>query len=321
MRKPRLKPPVRRSRRRWRVPPAITHGHEAFDGLGILEEVPGRLGLVLWQSVRDVALWAALPGERRTGLFAPGAEERRRAALRAGAVDAELETPLAEMAELLGHPQAITGELVARACRQVARWADERGLTATALAFVQAAAFAAPADAETAYGVGRLAGRRAEDARAETWFRRTIALGRQSGDWQAYALAFLGLGNLYFRRESFLPARRFYVRALRAAQRHSLHSAAGMSFHDLFVLSAALGRAEEAERAARGAYEEYGPGHPRIPELARDLASFWMERGEHARALPLLRALEGGEAKAPAVPEELLRALEAVGYRGWTRPS
>ena len=318
MRKPRLSPPVRRTRRRWRVPPAITHGDEAFEGAAILEEVQGRLGLVLWQSVRDVSLWASAPEDRRSELFTGGAEERRRAAIRAEAAEPVLETSLLEVSELLGNPHSLNGELTARACLQVAQWADDRGSTATALAFAQSAAFAAPFDAATAYTVARLARRRAEHARAESWFRRTVALARQSGDWSAYSLAFLGLGNLYMQRGNYPAARRFYVRALRAARRHALHSAAGMTYHDLFVLATLTGRVDEAERFARGAYDEYGSDHPRLPALAHDVGFFWMEQGYHARALPIFRALLPHlprSAERPVVLANIARAAGAVGDR------
>jgi len=325
MRKPRLRPPVRRTRRRWRVPPAITHGSEAFEGAGILEEIPGKLGLLLWQSVRDVTLWAGTPDEAREGLFTPGAEQQRRTALRAAAADPVLEPALAEMAEILSRPRATTGELMARACRRVAEWADERELTATAIAFVQAAALAAPLDADTAYAVARLARRRAEHARAETWYRRAIALARQSGDWSAYSLAFLGLGNLYMQRGSFPPARRLYVRALRAARRHSLHAVAGMIFHDLFVLAVASGRPQEAERAAREAHGEYGDDHPRLCALAHDVAYFWMDQGYSARALSVFEALLPHitrPAERLAAMANLARAAAGTGARtrfeeGW----
>ena len=44
MRPRRLTPPVRRTTRRWRTPPAILHGGEAFEGIAVLEEVRGDLG-------------------------------------------------------------------------------------------------------------------------------------------------------------------------------------------------------------------------------------------------------------------------------------
>ncbi|MBA4157877.1 MAG: hypothetical protein H0X65_16450, partial [Gemmatimonadetes bacterium] len=44
----------RRVRRRWRVPPALVHGPEPLESAGILDEITGAAGLVLWQSLRDV---------------------------------------------------------------------------------------------------------------------------------------------------------------------------------------------------------------------------------------------------------------------------
>ncbi|HEX2092542.1 MAG TPA: tetratricopeptide repeat protein [Longimicrobiaceae bacterium] len=318
MRKPRLSPAVRRTRRRWRVPPAITHGDEAFEGGAVLDEFEGWFGLILWQSVRDVALWSGAPEERRGELFREGAEQRRRATVRAEGLDPRVEAPLLEISEILGHPHALTGELTARACLQVAQWADDRGATATALAFSQSAAFAAPADAATAFTVARLARRRAEYARAESWYRRTVALARQSGDWNAYARSFLGLGTLYMQRGNLPASRRFYLRALRSARRHSLHEVAAMVYHDLFVLSATAGWSEDAERYARGAFEEYGSGHPRLPALCHDVAYFWMKQGYPARALPIFRALLPripSAAERVVILANIARAAGAVGDR------
>ncbi|HEU0054374.1 MAG TPA: tetratricopeptide repeat protein, partial [Longimicrobium sp.] len=118
-----------------------------------------------------------------------------------------------------------------------------------------------------------------------------IALARQSGDWQSYALAFSGLGNLYMQRGNFPAARRFHVRALRAARRHSLRQIQGSALHDLFVIAAGSNQKDDAERYARGAFEAYGLDHPRLSILAHDLAYFWMERGHFAPALTVFQAL------------------------------
>ena len=68
-------------RRRWRIPPPYLRGSEPMEGATILEEVPGALGLLLWQAMRDVSLWAMTPREERVGLFNADAEPRRLAAL------------------------------------------------------------------------------------------------------------------------------------------------------------------------------------------------------------------------------------------------
>jgi tetratricopeptide (TPR) repeat protein len=291
MRPKRLSPPVRRTTRRWRTPPAITHGAEPFEGLAVLDEVKGPLGFLLWQAARDVNLWAAVEPGERAGLFVPGADASLQALIRSAGVDVQLESPLMTIMRMTGSPETVRPEGVELACQHIAHWADHQGFLATAICFGQAAALAVPMDAGAAYAVGRMARRRAEYSRAETWFRRAVALARQTGDWQSYALAFSGLGNLYMQRGNFPAARRFHVRALRAARRHSLRAIQGSAQHDLFVLAAGSNHKDEAERYARGAFESYGPEHPRLPALANDLAYVWMERGHFAPALTVFEAL------------------------------
>jgi tetratricopeptide (TPR) repeat protein len=291
MRPKRLSPPVRRTTRRWRTPPAITHGNEAFEGLAVLDEVRGPLGFLLWQASRDVNLWAAVAPEEREGLFVAGADQSLQSLIRTAGVEVQLESPLMTIVRMAGSPEVARPEAVELACQHIALWADHHGYLATAICFGQAAALAVPMDAGAAYAVGRMARRRAEYSRAETWFRRAVALARQTGDWQSYALAFSGLGNLYMLRGNFPAARRFHVRALRAARRHSLRSIQGSALHDLFVLAAGSNHRDEAERYARGAFESYGPEHQRLPALANDIAYFWMERGHFAPALTVFEAL------------------------------
>ena len=282
---------MRRTARRWRTPPAITQGSEAFEGLGVLDEIGGPPGLVLWQALRDVGLWAALEPEERGEVFVPGADAALAAMVRAAGVDVQLEPPLAAVVRLLADPGGTPGEAVEAACRGISGWADAHGHLATSIAFAQAAALAVPRNAGAACAVGRLARRRAEYARAETWFRRSIALARQSGDWAAYAQAFSGLGNLYLQRGNYPAARRFQVRSLRAARRHSLRPIQGAAMHDLFVIAAGSNQPGDAERYAREAFHLYGAGHERLAALAADIAYYWMERGYFAPAHAVFEAL------------------------------
>jgi tetratricopeptide (TPR) repeat protein len=247
-RRPDSKPKRPRARWRWHVPPAILHGQEALEGTELLDEVEGHLGLALWQSLRDVTLWASFdpldqqvsrdPKERekqeekrrterdrdRAGLFAPTAAERRSELLRAICPESEVRAPLATFAAMLEDPVGSTSDAVARACHEISQWADEGGLPATALAFAQAASLASPANAAAGFRVGQLARKKGETARAETWFRRTIGLARQAKDWVSYSEAFLALGDLYLRRGKRPTAEHLYVRGRRAAKRHSLHA-------------------------------------------------------------------------------------------------
>ena len=291
MRQRKFKAPQRKTQRRWRVPPALTHGNDVFEGLSVLDDVPGEAGLVLWQSLRDALLWGQATQAERAALFAPGAETARLAAMLAANLPEELEEPLKAIAAMVGSPDTAREENVSLACRRIAQWADGEGLLAAALAFGTAAAVVTPGDAGVAYAVGRLARRRAEYARAETWFRRTIALARQSGDWPTYALAFGGLGNLYVQRGNFPAAKRFLIRALRAANRNSLHDIEGMALHDMFGIAIETGNGKEAGELARAAYEAYGPHHSRLPHLANDVAYWWITQGNHERAFPVLQVL------------------------------
>jgi len=286
-------PPARRRlRRRWRVPPAIMHGpDEPLESAGVLDEIEGAAGLVVWQSLRDVTLWASTPPSERGDLFAPGAERNRIASILTVNLDPDLEQPLGMVTAMVGRPDRVSAERVALACRRVSQWAEKNGKLATALAFAQAAAVSCPGDASAAFKVGQIARRQAEYVRSETWFRRAIALARQEGDWTSYALAFSGLGNLYIQRGNFPKARTLHHRALRAATRHSLRSIQGDALHDLFILAGHSGDVTEAQRNARMAFEVYGSGHSKLSNLAHDVAYFWLTQGFFAPALSVFQSL------------------------------
>lgn len=291
-RRPDASPRKPRRRWRWHVPPAIVHGAEALEGTEILSEYSGELGLVLWQSVRDISLWSSItPQEGRAGLFGPSAGKRRAASLLAADPDSEIQGPLNTIARILEDPAGTPIEQVMIACREISLWAEAQDTLATALAFAQAAAFASPGNAAAGLRVGQLARRRSAFARAETWFRRTIGLARQSRDWTSYADAFLALGTLYKERGNLPVARQLYIRAYRAAKRHSLRHVQAAALHDLFVIAVLSEQHEDAESLARSAFEAYDPESPRIPVFAADVAYFWMTRGQFAPALSVYQAL------------------------------
>lgn len=277
--------------RRPRVPPVLTRGTERFEGLAILDELTDDLGLVLWRSLRNVLTWARTPAGQRAGLFAGAAAPIRQGDLAHLSLDPELHAPLSVIVALLEAPEKADMSRLSNACRRVALWAEDRGSLATALDYAQAAATVAPDVALLSYHVGRVARRLADYDRAEGWFLRAIIQGRQQKDWRAYALAFSGMGNLFVQKGNFPEARRFHERCLRAAVRHSQTEVAGIAAHDLFVVAAETGAFDDAEHHAGQALELYGPGHPRVPRLAKDLAYLWVLRGYFARALEVTRAL------------------------------
>jgi tetratricopeptide (TPR) repeat protein len=284
--------------RRWRVPPPLTRAGELLEGVEVLSEVSGETAVLLWKSLRNVTLWASASVQEQGELFTSGARQRRLAELLAADLDPTLRGPLESLTTLLDDPLRIRREVVAVACRQIAQWASTRGSFNTELAFVQAAALVNPADADLALHVGRLSRARGEMARAESWFRRAIMLGRQSGSWNAYSRGFLSLGIMARTRGNFPGARRLHLKALRAAARHGLTELRAMSLHELFIVSMECDDASTAQRYADQAYHTYGKQHPNIRYLAHDLCSLWMREGQFRRALPVLTSL------APLFPEE-----------------
>jgi tetratricopeptide (TPR) repeat protein len=294
-----------RSRRRtgsrqWCIPPAILREPgETLEGSQILDEFPGDLGLLLWSCLRDVTLWAAVPEDRREGLFAAAAPERRLGALQNAGAEPPLEVALTTLAAVVATPETVRPEVTTLVCMEVARWARENGGWGTALAFSQAGALASPDDAAAAYSVGSLAVDWGRSARGETWLRRCIGLARRTRDWESYTRAHVALGDVYAARGAHGTARRFYMQAVRAARRHGLLAVRGTALHGLFLLSMQAGELDDAERQARAAMRAYGRGHPRLAALLGDLAYLWVVRERYGRAIPVLQKLLAGRSATP----------------------
>ncbi|HVG45566.1 MAG TPA: tetratricopeptide repeat protein [Longimicrobium sp.] len=258
----------------------------------ILREVPGETGVLLWQAYRNVMFWATAEPTDRGTLFSPAAAQRRLGELLAADLPAAIVDALVAVGRMLGAPDTTSGDSIAEACRTISDWADEHEYSATALAFTQAAALAAPRNAGLALAVGKLARARNELPRAETWYRHAIMIARQIGDWSVYGRAYLSLGNMARTRGNFPAAHRMHIKALRSGKRKGLGPIVGESSHELFVVATEMGRAEQAEHYARQAFRAYGAEHELLPALAHDIAYYWMEQGYFARALPVLVALE-----------------------------
>jgi tetratricopeptide (TPR) repeat protein len=308
-RRPRLQPPL----------PGIVGGAEAFPGLPVLDELPGEAGVILWQTSRNVMLWAATPVEERHGLFGSSAAAVRQAHLAALEIDGELMGPLAVVTRLMERPGAADAPRLVHACRRVMAWAERRGALATALEFAQAAALVDPASPRLAYGVGRVARRSAQYDRAESWYLRAINLARRDDDWETYARAFSGLGNLHAQRGNFPAARRAALRCLRAARRHRIRPLVGSAAHSLFSLGVEMGAGPSVESFAEQAFVAYGKGHPKLPRLAYDVAFYWASEGYFAQALGVARTLlphfAGGPERAFCLGL-MARAAGGTGRRG-----
>src|SRR4051812_34314554 len=248
-----------RAPRRWRTPPPLTRGSaETLEGMEILREVPGETGVLLWQAYRNVMFWATAEPQERGRLFAADAGQRRLEDLLSADVPSAILDARVAVGRPLGAPEGSNGDTVADACRTIADWAEQQGYDATSLAFTQTAALAAPRSSTLALAVGQQARQRGEMPRAETWFRHTIMIARQIGDWDAYGRAYLALGNMARDRGNFPMAYRMHIKALRSGKRKGLAHIVGGASHDLFVIATETGRTEQAEHFARQAFRGYG---------------------------------------------------------------
>jgi tetratricopeptide (TPR) repeat protein len=292
MKSTRSKTAGQRVPRRWRTPPPLTRGSESLEGMEILREVPGEAGALLWQAYRNVMFWASVEQGERAALFSENAAANRRAEIADARLPEELREPLTVLTEMIGTADEMSGEAVADACTAIARWAETEGHLNAALAYTQAASVSAQRNARLALAVGQLARRRGDMARAETWFRHTIMVGRQVGDWDSYSRAYIALGNMLISRGNLPAAARMHIKALRAARRKGLQQIQGMALHDLFVIADEMGRDDQAEEYARQAFRAYGPSHTSLPLLSHDIAYFWMQRGHFAHALEIFQRLE-----------------------------
>jgi tetratricopeptide (TPR) repeat protein len=282
----------RRSSRPWIVPPGLLGQSEPFEGYHVLDETRSELGLLLWQSLRDVDLWALTTPEQRGQLFTATALDARleRIGEELGA-DEALRPALEGLANLLAVPSWVSPATVSGLCEELSRWASDAGLSRTALAFAIRAALAAPDDAGPAYLVGLIARRAADYRRAEVWFRRALALARHNHDWRVYSLAHAGLGHIHMQRGHAPRARGRLLKALRASRRYGVWSVRSVVLHDLFCIAATGPDPRQAENYARAAFRSYGRRHPRLPVLAHDIARFWMSQGHFDLALSTFQAV------------------------------
>ncbi|HEX6913139.1 MAG TPA: hypothetical protein VF142_22200 [Longimicrobium sp.] len=278
--------------RPWIVPPGLLVQGEPFEGYHVLDETRDELGVLLWQSLRDVEVWAMSPPEQRKHLFSAGALHQRLERIEEEVDAAAPVRPVLEgLAAVLARPGAMSPHEVCDLCEELSRWASDAGLPRTALAFATRAAMAAPEEAGPAYLVGLISRRAADYRRAEVWFRRCLAIARHTQDWRYYALAHAGLGQMHMQRGDAPRARSRLLRALRAARRYGIWSVRSTALHDLFCIAATGPDPRLAEQYARAAFRSYGRQHSRLPVLAHDIARFWMRQGHHSLALATFQAV------------------------------
>lgn len=283
----------------------VTQEEELPEGAAILREVPGPPGALLWGALRDVLLWIDASSRPDARLFPEDAARMRDGWIRMCPLPEELVPSLMEFAEVTSGTGSLAVERVAAACRRVAAWAAENGALELRLAFTEASALLASEDPRMALVTGRLARDLGRSALAETWLRRAIKLARNH-DWETYVWAFIGLGLMYWRAGNLRGALAVAERARRTAVRHRLRALEGVVLHNLFMFVSDHD-VPKAYQYVGGALRAYGMGHPRLAVLAQDVACFWADHGQFARALPVI------EAALPRMSDPHERALVLAG--------
>lgn len=281
----------RREGRPIPVPPALFSASEPFEGYDILDELRSPAGVVIWQALRDVVVWATTPKQFRELLFSRDAYDVRIAAIRNVEIEGNIRKWILLLAGVVSGNAQPRREEIARACRRMSRWAEHNTLPRTAIWYAQAASMSEPANAEHAYTTAVLLRQVSESARAEAWYRRAIGLARRRRDTDTYARACLGLGNLFMQRGEYAKAKVAFERGFRTARRAGIRKLRAEALHDLFTVAVETDQVAEAELLARRALRAYPRSHPRIPALAHDVAVFWLLHGLYWRALPVLQAV------------------------------
>lgn len=182
--------------------------------------------------------------------------------------------------------------------------------------YVQAltAALAAPGDPQAAYEMGRRARCAAEYTRAEEWYRRAMALGREAGEWDVCVWSMGGIANVHRQRGNLPLAVSFQEKARMIARGHGLRDLEGDMLFGVAALYFEMENGAVGFEWARRALLVYGPRNPRISRVAHDVAVYFINQGDYRNALTVLQEI----AHAPwPVADALLRkantALAAAG--------
>lgn len=200
--------------------------------------------------------------------------------------------PAAVIADELRRPRRMDTERVSHACLALGDWCLAVEARISCLRFAEAAALASPALPRWAWIAGRLMRDVGRPRDAEHWLHRAIRVATWVEDWETQTRALNTLGISFYWQGNYEASRTILERGRRAAARHGSIERRGELAHDLAVVSGASHDYAALETYAKQALDCYGPKHRNLPRLAYDIVFFWIEQQRHARALPILEALQ-----------------------------
>jgi tetratricopeptide (TPR) repeat protein len=285
-------------------------------GAVILHEAPHSFALHLFQALRHTMAWAEGPEVSGPLFDSGGMREWEAQVLTTEGVDEALWAPVGVIAGEMCRPAEVDVPRLAKACLAITDWAIGCGAHGTALLFAEAAAAVWPNNARMAWIAGWMHFEREQFGKAEVWFRRAKRIGVWTGDWDAQALAMSSLGRLRLSLGDLPGARENLTSAVRLSKRRGLADRQAKALHTLFVVATYAGNFDEAEAYAKQAATVYGSSHPDLINLAFDVSHFWIQQGHFARALSVLREMDGrfeDPDRQARVAASTARAAGAVG--------
>lgn len=296
------------SRRPEATRPCLPHAllrdaKETLEGLHVLREIRGDVGLLLWQALRDAALWATVSAPRRTELFTAGAHPLRIEHLRRIPLDPDVRRALTSLAQVLANDPALDPARISSACIALSRWCSGHTAPATAASFAQTAALASPMEPAACVEAGLAAAHARRGVRAESWFRRAITLSREMRRRDTYSQAYIGLGRIMLAREAPDAADIAFRRAEKAARKGQLRDELSAALHAQLDLALRAGRLDDADRLAAAVPRVFVRADPRRAAAARAVATTWLDADHPQRAHEALRPA----LRARATPEERIR--------------
>ena len=188
-------------------------------GVGVLQEIGGEHGGLLFDLLRAVLSWSAHP-ETGTTSDAAALERIERELLARG--ENPLASPCALLAGYMARCSADQGHEVAWLCICISDWALSGHFRRTGAEFAKAAALAAPRNARYAWAAARMLRRYRRWREAEHWFERAHRVAVWTDDYECQVNAVLDLAAMYARVGTAPQAVSLYEKALRVADRHRL---------------------------------------------------------------------------------------------------
>jgi hypothetical protein len=206
---------------RPRIPPPVLGltASKGPEGITILEEVPGELGVLLWRAFRRTATssWAQAHGAGGSPLEPPAP----RTPLDIGSVSmpAGLRDALTAL-----YAGVRPGEQEGQAAAVIGRWAATEGYRRLSAEYLQLSACAQPFDPVLALDAAWATAALGDRSRAAVWFQRAAGLAGRLNEWRIYVSAHLGYGRMLREAGHLHAARSWTERALHRATRQGMRS-------------------------------------------------------------------------------------------------